>query len=66
MYWLVNADAPAVTGPMDKGDTWFFVPTLPEGKKLEGESAKRLIRQATGRRAAGRASQQRRVDRAAG
>ena len=37
MYWLVNADAPAVTGPMDKGDTWFFGATLPEGMKLEGE-----------------------------
>jgi 2-polyprenyl-6-methoxyphenol hydroxylase-like FAD-dependent oxidoreductase len=48
MYWLVNADAPSVAGPMDKGDTWFFGATLPEGMKLEGETAKRLIRQATG------------------
>jgi 2-polyprenyl-6-methoxyphenol hydroxylase-like FAD-dependent oxidoreductase len=48
MYWLVNRDAPAFTGPMDKGDTWFFGATLPEGTKLEGDGAKHLIRQATG------------------
>jgi 2-polyprenyl-6-methoxyphenol hydroxylase-like FAD-dependent oxidoreductase len=48
MYWLVNADAPSVTGPMDKDDTWFFGATLPEGRTLEGEGAKQLIRQATG------------------
>src|SRR4051812_44158802 len=35
MYWLVNRDSPAVSGPMDKGDTWFFGAGLPEGKKLE-------------------------------
>jgi 2-polyprenyl-6-methoxyphenol hydroxylase-like FAD-dependent oxidoreductase len=23
-YWLVNPDAPAVTGPMDEDDLWFF------------------------------------------
>jgi 2-polyprenyl-6-methoxyphenol hydroxylase-like FAD-dependent oxidoreductase len=48
MYWLVNAEAPAFTGPMDTGDIWFFGATLPEGKTLEGEDAKTLIRQATG------------------
>jgi hypothetical protein len=48
MYWLVNRDSPAVSGPMDKGDTWFFGASLPEGKKLEGEDAKAMIRKATG------------------
>jgi 2-polyprenyl-6-methoxyphenol hydroxylase-like FAD-dependent oxidoreductase len=48
MYWLVNADVPAVTGPMDKGDKWFFGCSLPDGLKLEGEHAKQLIRGATG------------------
>jgi 2-polyprenyl-6-methoxyphenol hydroxylase-like FAD-dependent oxidoreductase len=48
MYWLVNADVPAVTGPMDKGDKWFFGCSLPDGMKLEGEHAKKLIRGATG------------------
>jgi 2-polyprenyl-6-methoxyphenol hydroxylase-like FAD-dependent oxidoreductase len=48
MYWLVNADVPAVTGPMDRGDKWFFGCSLPDGMKLEGELAKKLIRGATG------------------
>jgi 2-polyprenyl-6-methoxyphenol hydroxylase-like FAD-dependent oxidoreductase len=48
MYWLVNREAPSVTGPMDQGDTWYFGATLPEGMLLEGEIAQRLIRQATG------------------
>ena len=48
MYWLVNREAPSLTGPMDKDDIWFFGATLPEGKKLEGDGAKQLIRQATG------------------
>ena len=48
MYWLVNKDAPAVSGPMDRGDTWFFGCHQPDGKTLEGESAKALIRNATG------------------
>ncbi|MGD9942007.1 MAG: FAD-dependent oxidoreductase [Burkholderiaceae bacterium] len=30
-YWLVNADSPAVTGPMDRGDTWFYSTQLREG-----------------------------------
>lgn len=48
MYWLVNGDVPCVTGPMDKGDKWFFGCNLPEGMNLEGEQAKGLIRRATG------------------
>ena len=27
MYWQVNRDAPSLIGPMDRGDTWFFMPT---------------------------------------
>ena len=48
MYWLVNRDAPSLTGPMDRGDTWYFGANQPEGSTLEGEGAKALIRQATG------------------
>src|SRR3954454_16547704 len=48
MYLLVTRDAPALTGPMDRGDTWFFGASLPGDKKLEGEAAKALIRKATG------------------
>ncbi len=48
MYWLVNREAPSVTGPMDRGDTWYFGGNQPDGGKLEGEGAKALIRNATG------------------
>jgi 2-polyprenyl-6-methoxyphenol hydroxylase-like FAD-dependent oxidoreductase len=49
MYWQVNADMPGVIGPMDKGDTWFFMPTaLAEGVKLRAEHAPSAIRTATG------------------
>src|SRR5579863_511656 len=29
MYWLVNPDAPELTGPMDVGDTWHFIMPTP-------------------------------------
>jgi 2-polyprenyl-6-methoxyphenol hydroxylase-like FAD-dependent oxidoreductase len=50
MYWQVNADAPSVIGPMDKGDKWFFMPTnVPEGFKLADLAAvPDWIRKATG------------------
>jgi 2-polyprenyl-6-methoxyphenol hydroxylase-like FAD-dependent oxidoreductase len=49
MYWQVNSDLPSLIGPMDAGDTWFFMPTrLPEGVKLSGTDAAAAIRRATG------------------
>lgn len=49
MYWQVNADMPGLVGPMDKGDTWFFMPTaLPPGMKLTPEDAPAAIRLSTG------------------
>ena len=49
MYWQVNAEVPSVIGPMDRGDTWFFMPTrVPEGTKRADLDAKALIHQATG------------------
>ena len=27
MYWLVNADVPALLGPMDEHGLWFFMAT---------------------------------------
>jgi 2-polyprenyl-6-methoxyphenol hydroxylase-like FAD-dependent oxidoreductase len=49
MYWLVNAEVPAVTGPMDSGDKWFFGWPRPENMgALNGDTAKGLIRRATG------------------
>ena len=49
-YWLVNSESPAVTGPMDKDDKWFFSTQLLQGKKpysLEETALK--IRQCIGR-----------------
>ena len=49
MYWQVNGNAPSLIGPMDSGDTWFFMPTgIKEGWKLDPADAPALIRQATG------------------
>jgi 2-polyprenyl-6-methoxyphenol hydroxylase-like FAD-dependent oxidoreductase len=48
-YWLVNADAPAVTGPMDRGDTWFFSTQLKDGAEpYDPHEARRRIRSAIG------------------
>jgi 2-polyprenyl-6-methoxyphenol hydroxylase-like FAD-dependent oxidoreductase len=49
MYWQINSDSPSTIGPMDKGDIWFFVPTvLPEGTTLTNDEAVALIKQSTG------------------
>jgi len=49
MYWQVNADTPCIIGPMDRGDTWFFMPLgVPEGVKFQPADAPDLIRKATG------------------
>ena len=49
MYWQVNRDVPSLIGPMDRGDTWFFMPTqLGADRVLEGDEVPALIRQSTG------------------
>ncbi len=48
MYWQVNAEMPSVIGPMDRGDTWFFMPRLAEGTRREDLDARALIHLATG------------------
>ncbi len=49
MYWQVNGDAPSLIGPMDRGDTWFFMPTqLPEGMTLSDLDAPARIARSTG------------------
>lgn len=49
MYWQVNDEVPSLIGPMDRGDTWFFMPTaVPEGFKFSPSEAPDLIRRATG------------------
>ena len=49
MYWQVNGELPSLVGPMDRGDTWFFMPTgVQEGVRLADLDAPSLIRRATG------------------
>ena len=50
MYWLVNPDAPAITGPMDRDDVWYFILPMPDGETvLEPDAARAAIRRAIGR-----------------
>jgi 2-polyprenyl-6-methoxyphenol hydroxylase-like FAD-dependent oxidoreductase len=49
MYWQVNSDLPSLIGPMDSGDTWFFMPTrLPDGVKFSTTDAASAICRSTG------------------
>ena len=49
-YWLVNEDSPAVTGPMDRDDIWFFSAQMPKRKeRYTAEETEQLIRHAIGR-----------------
>ncbi|WP_236589788.1 FAD-dependent monooxygenase [Ramlibacter aurantiacus] len=49
MYWQLNSEPPSLIGPMDKGDTWFFMPTRVKADvKLADLDAPAMIRQATG------------------
>jgi len=49
MYWQVNSDLPALIGPMDSGDRYFFMPTyVPEGMNMTPEEVPGQIYRATG------------------
>ncbi len=48
MYWCVNQDAPAMIGPMDKGDLWFTIMPAPDGPP-DHETLKAKICAAIGR-----------------
>lgn len=49
MYWQVNQDVPSVIGPMDRGDTWYFMPTqVAPGTRREDIDAPAMIHRATG------------------
>jgi len=49
MYWLVNAEAPGLTGPMDKGDLWHFILPTPEGfGAIDEARARRAVVDAAG------------------
>jgi len=48
-YWLVNPESPAVTGPMDKGDIWFFSTQLKNDEPVyDLPEARRRIKLAIG------------------
>ncbi len=50
MYWLVNPDAPAVMGPMDRGDTWYFMMALARGQATpDAAEARAIVNKAVGR-----------------
>ncbi len=44
MYWLLNAEAPSVLGPMDRGDRWYFSFT----PKQDDDDPVEMLRRATG------------------
>ncbi len=48
MYWCVNTDAPAMVGPMDKGDLWFTIMPAPDGPP-DHDTLKAKICRAIGR-----------------
>jgi len=49
MYWQVNRDAPSLIGPMDGGDTWFFMPTHVDPRQRASDvDARAMIARATG------------------
>jgi FAD binding domain-containing protein/aromatic ring hydroxylase-like protein len=49
MYWLINDELPALIGPMDRGDRWFFMPThVPADMAFSNQDVPGLIRRATG------------------
>ncbi len=49
MYWQVNQDVPSLIGPMDRGDTWFFMPTHADRHgRIADIDAGALIARATG------------------
>ncbi len=50
MYWLVNPDAPAITGPMDRGDVWYFIQPVADAAAVPTpDGAAATIRRAAGR-----------------
>lgn len=49
MYWIVNPECPAIMGPMDRDDLWFFgLLALPEHLDPAALDPRDLVRRATG------------------
>ena len=50
MYWLVNAESPAIMSPLDRGGRWAFGVTLPPGvKEIDDDEIIRRVHAAVGR-----------------
>lgn len=50
MFWTINAESPAVMGPMDEDDVWYFGTQLPPGiTALSPEEIRVLVVSAIGR-----------------
>ena len=49
MYWVVNPDAPAMIGPMDKGDLWFTIMGTKPDDTPDKARVRELICQAIGK-----------------
>jgi len=48
-YWMVNREAPAYLGPMDRHGLWFLIaPRLPDGADIDRVHPKALVRRACG------------------
>jgi 2-polyprenyl-6-methoxyphenol hydroxylase-like FAD-dependent oxidoreductase len=48
-YWMVNREAPAYLGPMDRHGLWFLIaPRLPDGTDFDRIDPKELVRRASG------------------
>ena len=44
MYWLLNTDGPALMGPMDRGDLWFWIgPVAPDVRPDAAEARRRVV-----------------------
>ena len=49
MYWVVNQDAPAMIGPMDRGDLWFTIMGTKADDTPDKARVRELLCQAIGR-----------------
>lgn len=49
MYWTINADSPAMMGPMDQGDIWFWGSPIPKDTALDDDEITRRVHGSLGR-----------------
>jgi 2-polyprenyl-6-methoxyphenol hydroxylase-like FAD-dependent oxidoreductase len=49
MYWMINADAPALMGPMDSGDLWFWGTPIANDTVLDEAAIRQRVIASLGR-----------------